>query len=342
MENIKGKSSSIIRVDYNIVKTKLNEILLKQGFSETRAFELAKIFSDNSLFGKDSHGVNRFKPFINSVREGLVKIDSVPVKTLGNNAIEQWDGSYGPGPLNAKFCTGRAIELASEYGIGCVALKNTNHWMRGGTYGWQAAEAGYILICWTNAIPTMPPWGGTEPKLGNNPLVIAVPNKEEHVVLDIAMSQYSYGKLEKLIQSNDKTDYFAGYDEKGNLTKDPGSVMKTKRALPIGLWKGSGLALMLDLLAALLSGGRSTVDIGKEKAESGVSQIFIALKPVTGINEENIKSLVQNVLDDIHSTTGKEKDNLLYPGELSRKLRDENLKQGVPVDKRVWEEISEM
>ena len=69
----------------------------------------------------------------------------------------------------------RAISIAKENGIGCVVLKNTNHWMRGGTYGWQAADAGCIGICFTNTIANMPPWGGKEPKLGNNPLVIAVP-----------------------------------------------------------------------------------------------------------------------------------------------------------------------
>ena len=79
----------------------------------------------------------------------------------------------------------RAIALAKENNIGCVTVKNTNHWMRGGTYGWQAADAECIGICITNAIATMPPWGGIKPRLGNNPLVIAVPRTEGHVVLDM-------------------------------------------------------------------------------------------------------------------------------------------------------------
>src|ERR1035437_10196348 len=80
--------------------------------------------------------------------------------------------------------------------MGCVALANTNHWMRGGTYGWQAAEAGAIGICWANTMPNLPPWGGVEPALGNNPLVIAVQRAGEHVVLYMAMSQFSYSTLE--------------------------------------------------------------------------------------------------------------------------------------------------
>ena len=69
----------------------------------------------------------------------------------------------------------RAIALARAHGIGCVALANTNHWMRGGSYGWQAADAGVIGICWTNTLANLPPWGAADPRIGNNPLVIAVP-----------------------------------------------------------------------------------------------------------------------------------------------------------------------
>lgn len=72
----------------------------------------------------------------------------------------------------------RAIELASDHGIGTVALRNANHWMRGGSYGWQAAEKGYIGICWTNSIAVMPPWGSKECRIGTNPLIVAIPHRQ--------------------------------------------------------------------------------------------------------------------------------------------------------------------
>jgi 3-dehydro-L-gulonate 2-dehydrogenase len=97
--------------------------------------------------------------------------------------MERWDGRRGPGNLNAHASMARAIALAREHGVGCVALANTNHWMRGGSYGWQAAEAGVIGICWTNTLANVPPWGASEPRIGNNPLVVAVPRADGHVVL---------------------------------------------------------------------------------------------------------------------------------------------------------------
>src|SRR5207237_10438384 len=97
-------------------------------------------------------------------------------ETLSRDGVtENWDGHLAPGMYTATLAMRRAITLAKENSMGCVAVKNTNHWMRGGTYGWQAADAGYIGICVTNTIANMPPWGGKEPRLGNNPLVIAVP-----------------------------------------------------------------------------------------------------------------------------------------------------------------------
>ncbi|MEB0303379.1 Ldh family oxidoreductase, partial [Mucilaginibacter sp. 5C4] len=101
-------------------------------------------------------------------------------------AIEQCDGNLAPGMLNARFCMDRPISLANDNGIGCVAIKNTNHWMRGGTYGQQAADAGYIGLCFTNTIANLPRWGGTEARLGNNQLIIALPLECGNVVLDMA------------------------------------------------------------------------------------------------------------------------------------------------------------
>src|SRR5207245_1614278 len=123
-----------------------------------------------------------------------------PVTVVARGALERWDGRRGAGMLNAARATDRAVTLARTHGVGVVALGNTNHWMRGGGYGWRAADAGVVLLCWTNTLPNLPPWvpnGSAPPRLGNNPLVVAVPRADgRHVVLDMAMSQFSFGALE--------------------------------------------------------------------------------------------------------------------------------------------------
>ena len=144
------------------------------------------------------------------------------------------DRRRGPGNLNAYECMGRAISLSRENGVGCVALANTNHRMRGGTYGWQAADAGVIGICWTNTMANLPPWGSIEPRLGNNPLVIAIPRPNGHVVLDIAMSQFSYGALASYRTRGELLPVDGGFDTAGESTRDPAAIEESQRPLPIG------------------------------------------------------------------------------------------------------------
>jgi 3-dehydro-L-gulonate 2-dehydrogenase len=255
--------------------------------------------------------------------------------------FERWSGNLGPGPLNAHQCMDRAIRISKEFGVGIVALQNTNHWMRAGNYGWQAAESGCIGICFTNTKPNMPAWGGSEPKLGNNPLVIAIPRSSGHIVLDMAMSQFSYGKLKTYLREGREMPFDAGFDPVGNLTKSPESVIANELALPIGLWKGAGLSLLLDMLATILSGGNATFKVGESGEESGLSQIFICLDAEKlGITEWSDEKLDQIILD-LKSSMTFGKNEIRYPGENNMKTRQENLQNGVPVDEKIWWSIIE-
>jgi len=185
------------------MKSVFDQILLKNGFDNERAQQCAEIFTGNSVDGVYSHGVNRFSKFIQYVQKGFIQPGAVPVFKNGFGGIEQWDGNLGPGPLNAVVATNRAMELSQQNGIGCLALANTNHWMRGGAYGWQAAMAGYVFIGFTNTIANMPAHGAIDTRLGNNPLVIALPHNDTCIVLDMAMSQYSYGAMELAVLKNE-------------------------------------------------------------------------------------------------------------------------------------------
>jgi 3-dehydro-L-gulonate 2-dehydrogenase len=329
-----------MNIPFEKLKAEFKRVLLSLNFSEDKAAQCATIFAENSRDGVHSHGLNRFPTFVQYVKDGLIVSESEPTKAGGFGAIEQWDGHLGPGMLNASFCMDRAISLAKENGIGCVAVKNTNHWMRGGTYGWQAAEAGMIGICFTNTIANMPPWGGIDPRLGNNPLIIAVPRKDGHVVLDMAISQYSFGKLNTYKSKNEQLPLPGGYDSEGNLTTNPGAIIKSERPLPIGFWKGSGLSLVLDLLAAILSQGRSTADVTNAGSESGVSQVFICIQPDSGVKTETIIEEIINYTKS--SRPEKEGGAIYYPGENTLRTRVKSLKEGVWVDEKIWERVKSL
>lgn len=327
-------------VPFSEMKKEFKRVLLKYNFVEDKADRCAEIFAQNSLDGIYSHGVYRFLRFVEYVKKGYVLSNAEPELIHSSGALEQWDGKLGSGPLNAEFCTNRAIELAQVNGIGCVAIANTNHWMRGGSYGWQAAQKGFVFIGWTNTTPNMPAWGAAESKLGNNPLVFAVPFKDEAIVLDFAITQFSYGKIEACKIEGKELPFPGGYNKFNELSTNPDEILETMRGLPIGYWKGAGLSLLLDILATILSAGLSTKELGKQEAEHGISQVFIAMNTQKLSNFPGITKTVTAIIDDYKRAELINPDNQIrYPGERVIQTRKENSENGIPVNKEFWNKI---
>lgn len=316
------------------------QILIRHQYEPAMAKTCATIFAESSVDGVYSHGVNRFPRFIEYTQKGYIKPNAYPLQINRMNGLEQWDGQLGPGPANAVFATDRACELAAQFGIGCVALSNTNHWMRGGTYGWRAAKKGFVFIGFTNTIANMPAWGALDRRLGNNPLVMALPYGEDAIVIDMAMSQYSYGAMEMAAMKKENLPVMGGFDKHGNLTADPSAILESGRLLPVGYWKGAGLSLLLDMLAAVLSGGLSTSELSKNEAEYGLSQVFIAIDTIKLSNHSRMHQIIQQILNDYsQSIPASQNHPISYPGHRVLQTRSTNLQHGVPVLKTVWEKI---
>ncbi|MBQ0070879.1 MAG: 3-dehydro-L-gulonate 2-dehydrogenase [Spirochaetales bacterium] len=316
--------------------------LENKGVSHEDAVLAGEILAQNSADGVYSHGVNRFPRVMSYIDKGYIDPKAKCEKVESFGSFERWDGHLALGMVNAKHAMDRAIELAKQNGIGLVAIKNTNHWMRGGSYGWQAADAGCIGMCWTNTQPNMPAWGAKDRRIGNNPFVIAVPRENgEHVVLDCAMSQFSYGKIEMTKFQGKQLPVPGGFDEEGNMTTDPAAIEKTWRVMPVGYWKGSGMSILLDLVASILAGGNTVTDIGRMSSdEYGLSQVLIAIDPTKmnepGFTENIIKTVVEDVAASIPAEEGKA---VRCPGQNSLKTRRENMVNGIPVLDSVWEQI---
>ncbi len=325
------------RIPFDKVQQTLSAALRTLGFVEGPAELCARLFAETTCDGVYTHGLNRFSRFVAMVRNGSIDVQAKPVAVARFGALERWDGRGGPGNLNAWAAMDRAMALSREHGIGCVALGNTNHWMRGGTYGWQAVDAGLIGICWTNTMPNLPPWGATEPCIGNNPLVIGVPRARGALVLDMAMSQFSYGALESFRKRGELLPMDGGFDSQGNLTRDAGAIEASQRPLPVGYWKGSGLAVVLDAMAALLSLGKATHQIVPDSLrETALSQVFMAVNP-QGVGPGG-EDVADGIVESLHRC-GSGDGAARYPGERTLQIREENRRLGLPVEEAVWAEI---
>ena len=332
------------RIAYEEMKRQFARVLESRGFSAEDARSAGEIFAQNSLAGVYSHGLNRFPRVVEYLDKGEIDPNARATCVMRMGAIERWDGHRGFGPLNAWRAMERACALAKEYGVGVVALGNNNHWMRGGTYGWLAADLGCIGICWSNTMPNMPAWGGKDRKIGNNPLVMAVPRSNgEHAVIDCAVSQFSYGKIEDCRLRGVQLPVPGGYNEAGELTTDPAEIEKTWRVLPMGYWKGSGLSIVLDLIATVLTNGNSVAKIGTFGDEIGLTQIMIAIDPGKFNTSGETDDIVNGILADVKaSVPAQEGGEDFYPGEMELARIRENREQGIPVIEEVWQRVLAM
>jgi 3-dehydro-L-gulonate 2-dehydrogenase len=336
----------MLRVPFDDLYRALELAMQHLGLRGERAALCASLFAETTRDGVYTHGLDRFPRFTQMVANGSIDVNAEPTRIAGIGAstvaIERWDGNLGPGNLNAYASMQRAVAVARQHGLGAVALAHTNHWMRGGTYGWLAADAGCFAICWTNTLANLPPWGASTPALGNNPLVIAIPRADgAHVVLDMAMSQYSFGALSGYSARGQQLPVPGGYDLACNITTDPAAIEASRRALPVGYWKGSGLSLVLDMLGAMLSGGNATHDIPQDPTrESGVSQVFLAIDPSSVAAPAELDRIADGILESLHQATPTDPARpIRYPGEQTLQLREENLRLGVPVNPEVWEKL---
>jgi 3-dehydro-L-gulonate 2-dehydrogenase len=333
------------RIQFSEMKSTIKQAFLNAGMPEEKAEICARIHTESSRDGVYSHGLNRVERFVEYLHKGWVDGHAEPALQSSLGTMEIYNGNMGPGILNALFAMNRATEIANANGLGLVSLNNTTHWMRGGAYGWLAADKGYIGICWTNTESCMPAWGARSGGIGNNPFIMAVPRKEGHVVLDMAMSQYSYGKLQVTRLKNQKLPYPGGFDTDGELTDDPGAIEESRRILPMGYWKGSGFAILLDIISSLLSGGLTTAGIDKyDKGSCGsCCQVFIAIDPLKFNTKEFVENAINETIHQIkNSVPVEDNSGIYYPGEQSLRTRKENMELGIPVDPGVWEKVKEL
>ncbi len=335
-----------LRIPFETIHQEIERVLLSRGVNADQAELCATIIANNSIDGVTSHGVTRFPHFISTIDNGLLQKNVEPERVATFGAIERWAGKRGLGPVMATRFMARATELAAEYGIGCVAAQDTTHWLRGGTYGLQAAAKGFAAICWTNARPAMPAWGGTRLRLGNNPIVFALPG-DPPVIADLALSQFSYGKIQEAALAGKTLPVPAGYALDGELTQDPRAILESLKAgayrlLPMGFWKGSALSFILDAMAAILSGGFAAKEVETASpADVGISQVFIAFDLNRMIPAAERDARLAELVSYLKTGRGDdEPEEVRFPGEGGWTQRAKNLEQGAPVDETVWATIT--
>lgn len=318
-------------------------ILAKRGMQADQATKLAAGFVEMANEGTYSHGINRFPVFIEQVDKGQIKLNATPECVNSMGALEQWDCHFGPGVLNGLICTDRAIELAKQYGIGMVGMRNSNHWMRGGTYVLKMARQGMAGIASTNSIAVMPAWGGKDHRVGSNPLIMAIAG-DPPVLVDCSMSQYSYGQLQNYVLADKELPVIGGYDNEGNLTKDPHVLWSNKRLLQMGFWKGSSMSIVLDMMLTAISGGLSVPALTEDMdGEFGVSQFLIAIDISKTMSNERLSEEMKRIREYVLASEPAETGSVMIAGsEIETFITKHAQQGGIEIHESIWSQIKSL
>ena len=191
------------------------------------------------------------------------------------------DGGNSMGQIGAAFAMGQAIERARTHQVALAAVRGSNHCGAMAYYPMLALSEDMIGVAATNALPTMAPWGGVEKILGINPLAVAIPAGEERpIVYDAAFSGSSHGKLRVYDQKGLEIPEDWAFDRDGRPTTDAGRALEGLLQ-PIVAYKGTGLALVMGVFSALLSGAASGTELGDMVAAPRAGEdghVFMALR----------------------------------------------------------------
>lgn len=328
-------------VKINELQEVYEKILIARDMTPESATRLAAGFVEMANEGTYSHGINRFPVFIDQVDKGQIKLNAEPECVNSMGALEQWDCHFGPGVLNGLVCSDRAMELARQYGIGMVGMRNSNHWMRGGAYVLRMARQGFAGIASTNSVAVMPAWGGKDHRIGSNPLIMAVAG-DPPVVVDCSMSQYSYGQLQNYVLADKELPVVGGFDDNGEMTKDPHVLWKNKRLLPMGFWKGSSMSIVLDMMLTAITGGNSvpalTEDMG---GEFGVSQFLIAIDLSKTMDQGRYAQEMQRIRDYVLASEPAETGSVFIAGsEIQNYIDRHKAAGGIEINDEIWKQIN--
>jgi LDH2 family malate/lactate/ureidoglycolate dehydrogenase len=325
------------RIASGVLAGFIGDALTVAGLPPEDAEKVAALMTEADLTGADAHGIFRLPQYVRRIRAGgfntrpNIKVD----KTAAATALV--DGDNGMGHLVVSRAAETAIGLARDAGVAWVGVRRSNHAGTAGLYAAMPVEHGMIgLYAAVANANHMAVWGGAEFLLGTNPLGIAVPSGDGPVVLDMATTVVSYGTIKKYaLAGREMPEGWLVDTQTGGPLTDP------KRStegllLPIGGYKGSGLAIMLGLLAGVLNGaafGRNVIDFNYNQEDAvNTGQFVVAIDIKRFVPLETFVSETDRHLADLRASKRLPGvDEIRLPGDRRRACRAERLRDGVPL-----------
>jgi LDH2 family malate/lactate/ureidoglycolate dehydrogenase len=334
-----------MRLSYEELKTFSEKLLTSFGVDPWCAASVAEMLLDAELTGVATHGVTRLAIYMQRMEKGLVsKGNDIEIVQEGPSSVVI-DAHNTLGAPAARFAMERCVDKAADTGCCFATVRNSNHFGTAAHYTKMAARQGMIGFACTNLTGKIAPYGAAEAFMGTNPISVAVPTEDDVMVLDMTPSVVALGKLILAQKLGQQIPLGWALDQEGNPTTDPAAGRKGS-LLPIGGPKGSGMAIMVEVLSGILSGAgyaSQLHDLYEFDAPQGVGHFIGAVDIGHFIDLQEFCRTVSNMIREIKSLKcAAGFDEILMPGERGAKCAKNKLAEGIEVPQIVVDELREL
>ncbi|PWC90981.1 malate dehydrogenase [Azospirillum sp. TSH100] len=317
-------------------------LLQAAGSEAEEAAVVADHLVEANLRGHDSHGVGMLAMYMPAIAAGLLHPNQHAAVIGRSGPFLAVGGGSGYGQVIAREAMDLAIEQAQQDGLAALSLRDSHHIGRVGSYGEQCSDAGLVALAFVNVVtrPSVAPHDGTRPRLGTNPICIAVPATQSTpaLILDFATSAVAVGKCRVAMGKGQEMAPGLLLDPQGQPTRDPGVMFQDPSGalLPLGGYlgghKGFGLALMCDVLAGALASAMPGTPAHQNSGRVMNNMFAIVFDPARGGNTQwaaNLDDLVAYLRD---TPTAPGAEAIQMPGEPETRTRRRRLADGIPLD----------
>ena len=326
-------------VCHNKLHGVLADIFIKVGLTEKDAAVIAANLVEANLCGVDTHGVMRLASYIERFENGAFsKADRMHI-IRESAATACLDAGGAIGLISGQRAMETAMEKARRTGAAAVSVCNSGHFGAAGYFVRMAARENMVGFACTNGLPAIAPWGSTKPYHGTNPFAVGIPTRTEPIVLDMAASVAARGKVILAQKEGNSIPEGWALDENGQPTTDPAAAL-AGTMFPVGGIKGYGIALIIDLLCAALSGadaGTHLTPLRQLHQSQNLGHFFIAidvakLRPIEEFLDD--VEMIKNDIKALPKIEGVKK--IMLPGEPEDDRKRERTANGIPFAPAVY------
>jgi ureidoglycolate dehydrogenase (NAD+) len=310
--------------------------------------EAADVVTDTlveaSVRGVDSHGVARLPIYAQRLQGGAINRRPRPRVERREGAVAGIHGDDGPGQVAGVMAMDLSVELAREYGVGAVTVRRSSHYGAAAYYVMRPARAGFIALSTTNADPGVVPFGGRDPALGTNPIAVSAPTRHGELTLDMATSQVAANRVANAHDEGRPIPEGWAVDADGRPTTDPAYA---HAMLPLGGYKGYGLAVVVEILSGALTGAAITRRIGRLYHDldrpQDVGHFHLAIDPERTVGRARLADAIESLIAEVRATAlAPGADEILLPGEPELRVQAIREREGIPLPDAQWRALTEL